>query len=215
MTALALLPGVYRPQADTRLLAEALEAEPIGPGSDVLEIGTGSGVLALLAARRGAVVTAVDASAQAVATARINARHHRLPVRVEHAEAATCAPGRRFDLVVSNPPYVPSPHRRGAGAALAWDAGPDGRAVIDGLCDRAGALLRPGGVLLMVHSALCGGATTVARLRVQGLDTRIVRRCDIPWGPVLRARGAWLHENGLADRSESLERLVVIRAERP
>ncbi|MEU8779107.1 HemK2/MTQ2 family protein methyltransferase [Streptomyces sp. NPDC048606] len=215
MTVLALPPGVYRPQADTRLLAEALEAEPLGPGSTVLEIGTGSGVLALLAARRGALVTAVDPSARAVATARLNARHHHLPLRVEHAEAATCAPGRRFDLVVSNPPYVPSPHRRGTGPALAWDAGPDGRAVIDGLCDRAPALLRPGGVLLLVHSALCGAATTVARLRARGLVTRIVRRGDVPWGPVLSARRAWLHEQGLAGRSETREKLVVIRAERP
>ncbi|MEU5219669.1 HemK2/MTQ2 family protein methyltransferase [Streptomyces sp. NPDC020807] len=212
MTTLTLLPGVYRPAADTRLLADALAAEVIAPGSAVLDVGTGSGVLALLAARRGAAVTAVDVSRQAVRTARMNARRNRLPVRVEHADATDCVPGGRFDLVLSNPPYVPAPRARGAGRALAWDAGPDGRAVIDELCGRAAGWLRPGGALLLVHSALCGAATTVELLRDQGLSARVVRRADIPWGPVLSARRAWLTRQGLADAHATRERLVVIRA---
>lgn len=161
MTSLTLLPGVYRPAADTGLLADALAEEEIEPGCAVLEVGTGSGFLALLAARRGAAVTAVDVSRQAVLTARLNARRSRLPLHVERADAATCAQGRRFDLVISNPPYVPAPCVRGAGDAVAWDAGPDGRAVIDQLCRRAAGWLESGGVLLVVHSALCGAATTV------------------------------------------------------
>ncbi|AXE25326.1 methyltransferase [Streptomyces globosus] len=215
MTALVLLPGVYRPQADTRLLAQALDAEPIAPGSRVLEVGTGSGVLALLAAARGAAVTAVDVSWPAVRTARLNAHRARLPVRVELADAATCAPSRRFDLVVSNPPYVPARSSRGSGPALAWDAGADGRAVVDRICARAARLLRPGGVLLLVHSALCGAATTVAKLRSEGLAARIVLRADVPWGPVLSSRRSWLHERGLAPATATREKLVVIRAERP
>ncbi|MFB7512301.1 HemK2/MTQ2 family protein methyltransferase [Streptomyces sp. NPDC056144] len=213
LASLTLLPGVYRPAADTRLLADALAAEAIAPGCAVLDIGTGSGVLALLAARRGAAVTAVDVSRQAVRTARMNARRNRLPLLVEHADAADCAPGRRFDLVLSNPPYVPAPRARGAGKAMAWDAGPDGRAVIDQLCRRAAAWLRPGGALLLVHSALCGPATTVALLKDHGLSARVVRRADIPWGPVLSARRTWLARQGLADAHATRERLVVIRAE--
>lgn len=53
---LIALPGVYRPQADTWLLAEALSHEPMGADSDVLDIGTGTGALALPAARTGARV---------------------------------------------------------------------------------------------------------------------------------------------------------------
>ncbi|MCM1949119.1 methyltransferase [Streptomyces sp. G2] len=209
------LPSVYRPQADTRLLAAALAQEEVGPLTDVLEIGTGTGALALHAARRGAAtVTAVDVSWPAVVTARMNALLHQLPLRVLHGDFAERTPGRRFDLVVTNPPYVPSPGTRlpPRGAERAWDAGPDGRLVIDRICRGAASLLRPGGVLLMVHSGMCGAETTVDRLTGEGLSAAIAARESVPWGPVLRSRRAWLERRGLASPDEKREELVVIRA---
>ncbi|MCB5180726.1 HemK2/MTQ2 family protein methyltransferase [Streptomyces antimicrobicus] len=211
---LVALPGVYRPQADTHLLAEALAQEDLGPARTVLEIGTGTGAVALHAARSGAAVTAVDVSWPAVASARVNALLRRLPLRVLHGDFAARTAGRRFDLVVANPPYVPAP-----GASLptrgpqrAWDAGPDGRAVIDRICATAPALLRPGGVLLMVHSGLCGAGTTVDRLLAAGLSARVTARASVPWGPVLRSRRAWLERQGLVAEAEEREELVVVRA---
>ncbi|MFF8835873.1 HemK2/MTQ2 family protein methyltransferase [Streptomyces sp. NPDC015130] len=215
---LVALPSVYRPQADTRLLAAALAQEEIGPLTDVLEIGTGTGALALYAARRGAAtVTAVDVSWPAVATARMNALLHRLPLRVLHGDFAERTCGRRFDLVVTNPPYVPAPGTRlpPRGAERAWDAGPDGRMVIDRICAAAAALLRPGGVLLMVHSGMCGAQTTVDRLTGEGMAAGVTARASVPWGPVLRSRRAWLERRGLADADEQREELVVIRARNP
>ncbi|MFF9345010.1 MULTISPECIES: HemK2/MTQ2 family protein methyltransferase [unclassified Streptomyces] len=211
---LVALPSVYRPQADTRLLAAALAREEVGPLTDVLEIGTGTGALALRAARRGAAVTAVDVSWPAVATARLNALVHRLPLRVLHGDFAARTEGRRFDLVVTNPPYVPAPGARQPprGAERAWDAGPDGRLVIDRVCAAAPALLRPGGVLLMVHSGMCGAETTVDRLTGGGLSAGVTARASVPWGPVLRSRRAWLERQGLAAEDEQREELVVIRA---
>ncbi|MEU9716164.1 HemK2/MTQ2 family protein methyltransferase [Streptomyces sp. NPDC047976] len=212
---LVALPSVYRPQADTRLLAEALAREEIGPRTDVLEIGTGTGALALHAARRGAAVTAVDVSWPAVATARINALLHRLHLRVLHGDFAARIAGRRFDVIVANPPYVPAPlpELPLRGPERAWDAGPDGRLMIDRICAKAPALLHSGGVLLMVHSGMCGPEKTLDRLTGEGLHPQVTARAAVPWGPVLRSRRSWLEGRGLASAAEEWEELVVIRAQ--
>ncbi|MFE5590055.1 HemK2/MTQ2 family protein methyltransferase [Streptomyces sp. NPDC056549] len=213
-TGLIALPGVYRPQADTRFLAAALGDEDVGPGTEMLEIGTGTGALALHAAGRGARVTAVDVSWSAVVTARLNARRRRLPLRVLHGDFAARAARRRFDLVIANPPYVPAPQARlpSHGPERAWDAGPDGRVVINRICTAAPALLRPGGVLLIVHSGMCGAEETVDRLAEARLAAEVTATTSVPWGPVLRSRRAWLESQGLAAEAEQREELVIIRA---
>ncbi|QFZ79101.1 methyltransferase [Streptomyces fagopyri] len=210
-----VLPGVYRPQADTQLLAHALAAEIVRPAAEILEIGTGTGALALSAAGRGARVTAVDVSWRAVTTARLNALRRRLPLRVLHGDFTACTHGRRYDIVLANPPYVPAPSRwlPSRGPARAWDAGPDGRLVIDRICASAPGLLRPGGILLMVHSAMCDPDSTLKRLAQAGLAGQTTVRARVPWGPVLRGRRAWLQNQGLADVGEDQEELVIIRAE--
>lgn len=214
---LVSLPGVYQPQADTRLLAAALAHEDLGSRTEVLEIGTGTGVLALHAATRGARVTAVDVSWPAVATARLNAWLHRLPLRVLHGDFEARTAGRHFDVVFSNPPYVPAPDDRlpSRGPERAWDAGLDGRAVIDRICVEAPSLLRPGGVLLMVHSGMCGAEKTLDRLAGAGLAAEVTATASVPWGPVLRSRRSWLEQQGLAAEAEEREELVVVRAQCP
>ncbi|WP_443066772.1 methyltransferase [Streptomyces sp. NBC_01255] len=109
---LIVLPGVYRPQTHTWLLAEALSHEEMDAATDVLDIGTGTGALALSAARTGARVVAVDVSWGAVIAARLNAFRQQLSLRVMHGDFANRTQGRRFDIVVANPPYVPSARPR-------------------------------------------------------------------------------------------------------
>ncbi|QES52171.1 methyltransferase [Streptomyces venezuelae] len=215
MPRLIALPGVYRPQADTLLLAGALAREPLSPGTEVIEIGTGTGALALSAAARGAKVTAVDIAWPAVLAARLNGWRRRLRLRILHGDFAARSRGRRFDLVLANPPYVPSPDARlpTRGNRRAWDAGRDGRAVIDRICAAAPALLHPGGVLLLVHSGMCGAQKTLELLSRQGMSAEVTERVWVPWGPVLRSRRGWLQEQGLAEDGDNREELVIVRAQ--
>ncbi|MFJ4923526.1 HemK2/MTQ2 family protein methyltransferase [Streptomyces sp. NPDC088725] len=210
------LPGVYAPQADTRLLARALRAERIAAGSDVLDVGTGSGALAVLTARTGARVSATDISWRAVLTTRVNAARAGQRVRVRHGDLSMPWHGRTFDLVVSNPPYVPARRARPPlwGRTRAWDAGRDGRHVVDRICSRAPSLLRPHGVLLLVHSGLCGVDSTLRQLAEAGLMCAVTERAYVPFGPVLSQRLPWLRARGLIGAHEDREELVVIRAER-
>ena len=208
-------PGVYRPREDTWLLAEILRIATVPAGVRVLDVGTGTGVLAMIAARSGAgQVIAVDVCERAVFAARVNARLRRLPVRVVRSDLFEAVDGEAFDVIVANPPYVHSTEPPRTQAARAWNGGPGGRLVLDGLCSAAPALLTPGGMLLIVQSALCGIQNTVERLRLQGLKVAVVTRRQAMFGRVMRARAAELEEFGVIGPAQRYEDLVVIRAVR-
>ncbi|MFI6848939.1 methyltransferase [Kitasatospora sp. NBC_00085] len=210
-------PGVYPAQGDTALLAESLAREGPLRGVRCLDLGTGSGAIALAAASRGARVTAVDVSWLALATAGANAWLHRCRIRLRHGDLTGPVRGRRFDLVLSNPPYVPAerPGSRRRGVARAWDAGPDGRLLLDRICREAPGLLARGGVLLVVQSSLADVRATVRALERAGLRAEVVARRRQRFGPVMTARAVWFESRGLIDPGVREEELAVIRGARP
>ena len=214
---LLTLPGVFRPRSDSLLLAEIIAREPGLPGARVLDLCCGSGVIALSAAAGGGgEVVAVDLSRRAVVTTRLNAWRRGVRVRARRSDLFAAVPAGPFDLIASNPPYVPAPgDGRPRGAARAWDAGRDGRALLDPICRQAPARLAPGGVLLLVHSSVCGTDATCRTLAAAGLEVEVIARRRGALGPLLSERAGMLERRGLLEPGAREEEIVVVRGRRP
>lgn len=153
---LEVAPGVLIPRPETELLVDlALERLPAGRELRVLDVGTGSGAIALALKRtRGELrVFASEVDARALELARRNAR--RLGLAVSFLHAPLCAGLSGLDMIVSNPPYLPAAYRREAPPELAWEsegalyAGADGLAVARPLLAAARSALAPEGRLLL------------------------------------------------------------------
>jgi release factor glutamine methyltransferase len=214
---------VYPPQWDSRLLVDTMERTMLVPRRRVLDLCTGSGFVAIAAARLGAAsVMAFDVCPRAVQYTRGNLVGVGVEVDVRQGSWTAALGCEPFEVVVCNPPYVPTPPSgeaeaipAGAGPPWAWNAGPDGRLVLDPLCDSACNLLCDGGSLLLVQSAFADVQRSLDSLRSTGLDARIVASQWIPFGPVLSSRAGWLEGAGRLRRGCREERLVVIRADKP
>src|SRR5574337_299061 len=158
---LKVTPAALIPRSETEVLVEqALRHVPVGARWYLLDLGTGSGAIALALAkeRPHCRVTAVDVSSSALEVARENAKSLGLQ-NVEFLQGDWFAPvaGRRYSLIASNPPYVPDadPHLNAGDLRFeprrALTGGPDGLAAIRKIALRAPAHLEPGGVLALEH----------------------------------------------------------------
>src|SRR4051794_13806209 len=211
MVRILRVPGVFAPRSDTWLLAAHLRRHPAVTGA-VADVCTGSGALAIAAARAAATsVTAIDVSRRAVISARLNARLNGVRVRTRRGSLLAAVPGERFDLIVSNPPYLPAgdelPER---GSARHIDAGRDGRVLLDELIVQAPAHLRPGGTLMVTHSSLNGEGETLERMRAAGLEPEVLERRRGPLGPLLSARAPMLEARGLLAPGEREEDVLIV-----
>jgi len=188
-------PAVLIPRPETEMLVLTLLDLVKAAGMTqpaIIDVGTGSGAIALCAAKYlpQARVVAIDASAEALAVARANAADHGLAERIEFLEGdllAPLAPGEAFDLIVSNPPYVSAsewetlePDVRNYEPRGALVAGPLGTEVIARLIPQAAERLRPGGHLLleispMIHEAVTGLLAAEPRLEPQSTVKDLAR----------------------------------------
>ena len=151
-------PRVLIPRPETELLCEwALEVLNGSPAPQVLDLCCGSGCigLTLKSKRPDAAVTVSDLSADALCVAAENARRLSLDVEILQSDLLDKFEGASFDLIVSNPPYIPSdvcltlqPEVKKE-PLLALDGGSDGCDLYRRIAGSAGSVLKPGGKLLM------------------------------------------------------------------
>jgi len=153
-------PAVLIPRPESELIVEAALASFSRPGGalDIADVGTGSGCLAVALARErpASRIVATDISNDALEVARLNARRLGVASRVELVETDLLnGVERQFDLIVSNPPYVPErdrsqlqPEVRDYEPARALFAGDDGLSIIRRLVDGASDRLKPEGLLI-------------------------------------------------------------------
>ena len=144
-----VLPDVYEPCDDTYLLVDAALNE-VRPTDSVLEIGTGCGIIAKMVAERARYVIATDKNPRAVANAKLNG--------VEAIVGDLFADlDSRFDLIIFNPPYLPSRSDLSRDwQTQAWDGGPSGREVIVQFLSQVGNYLTQKGRVLLVISSITG-----------------------------------------------------------
>ncbi len=194
----AVTPAVLVPRPETELLVEAAIATCAGrrEPTRILDVGTGSGCLAVALARAfaGAKVIATDRSGEALAVARRNAARLGVADRVRFVLANLLAGVRgEFDLIVCNPPYIATedwptlpPDVRDYEPRRALDGGPGGLAVLRALLAQAPARLAPGGALIVEIGA--GQESPVRRLfETTGWRLRDVRRDLQGWPRALVA----------------------------
>ena len=176
---LAVSPAVLVPRPETELLVERVLALRVESAGKVVDLGTGSGAIALAIAseKPGWQVTATDVSAEALTVARANALSHGL-ARVEFLQGSWFEPlaGRRFDIIVSNPPYIGADEPEMNSPALRFEprgaltpAEPlytsDALACLHAIIQSAPPHLEPGGWLLLEHGST--QASQVARALVE------------------------------------------------
>ncbi|MFL6588039.1 MAG: peptide chain release factor N(5)-glutamine methyltransferase [Luteimonas sp.] len=181
---LAVTPATLIPRPETELLVELALARLPDTAARVVDLGTGSGAIALAIARErpDAAVLATDASPDALAVARANAQALGLTrVRFAHGDWYAPLDHARFDVIASNPPYIEDadPHLAQGDLrfepASALSSGADGLDAIRILAAGAPAHLAPGGWLLIEHG-LAQGAAVRALFEQAGLVEVITER---------------------------------------
>jgi release factor glutamine methyltransferase len=168
---------VYKPSEDTFLLARNLS---VTSGERVLDMGTGSGILAILAAQKARRVVAVDINPHALACTRRNAELNGVTSKVEVRLGdlfTPLKPSDKFELILFNPPYLPVGEGEGKSwIEQSWAGGKTGRAVINRFTADASNWLMEKGRVLMVQSTLSNVEETLKQFQERKLNTNIIDR---------------------------------------
>jgi methylase of polypeptide subunit release factors len=176
------------------LLAENI---PDLTGKTVVDLGTGSGILAIVASLQGAKrAYLLDTYEKAISLALENGERNGVGDRLVHLPIGlTMLPlpaGENVDFILSNPAQLPLPQQERENSP--FYAGPDGRAMIDAIVREAHMKLNPSGHVLMTHNSLANLPKTLEMLKSNGLRARILAERAIAFRPFIDR--AWLDKLG-------------------
>jgi release factor glutamine methyltransferase len=173
---------VYEPAEDTYLIAENMT---ITQDDTVLEIGTGCGILAVLAAQKAKKVVAVDINPHAIEYARKNAKTNGVKEQIDFRLGDLFQPIKKnehFSLILFNSPYLPSePDEEKSWIGKAWAGGPNGRQVIDRFITESPRFLTEGGRILLVQSSLSNVNRTLEMFKDQNLQANVIAQVKVPF----------------------------------
>ena len=165
--------NVYVPAEDSYLLADNLD---IKEGQSVLEIGTGSGIVAMYASRLTDSITVTDINFDACLLAEKNFNDNGIEnIEILFGNMFEPVKDRKFDVILFNTPYLPTEDDEVLDDTInyAFDGGLNGRKVIDVFLDEVGNHLNDGGIVQMIQSSLSGNEETLDRFDEMGFIAEI------------------------------------------
>jgi release factor glutamine methyltransferase len=174
--------NVYEPAEDSFLFAERLQ---VGAGTRVLDMGTGTGILGILASKQASEVLSVDLNPHAVRCSRTNAQLNNTCGNMSFLQGDLFTPlakTAKFDLILFNAPYLPSePGEEASWLGRAWAGGTSGRQVIDRFISQVSAHLEQTGEILLMQSNLANIEETMAEFEAVGMTVKVVTQLALPF----------------------------------
>ncbi|SEK79152.1 release factor glutamine methyltransferase [Methanobrevibacter gottschalkii] len=168
--------NVYIPAEDSYLLADNLQ---IKKGQSVLEIGTGSGIVAMYASRLTDNITVTDINFDACELACKNFEANNIEnIEILFGNLFDPVQNRKFDVILFNTPYLPTEKGEVLDDTInyAFDGGLDGRKVIDAFLNEVGNHLNNGGIVQMIQSSLSDNEETLKKLDKLGFISEIAKK---------------------------------------
>jgi release factor glutamine methyltransferase len=186
--------NVYEPAEDSFLFAENLD---VADGAEVLDMGVGCGLLAVVAAQKARAVLAVDINPYAIRCAKANSALNDVRGKMAFLQAdlfSALSNNARFNLILFNAPYLPSEESEEASwLGRSWAGGASGRKVIDSFISQTPAHLRAGGRVLLMQSTLAGVKETLLKFEEYNLKAAVKVERSLPFFETLTLIEAMLY----------------------
>jgi release factor glutamine methyltransferase len=194
--------NVYEPAEDSFLFAENLPVEKLCRTADV---GTGCGILGIVAAKEAKEVLAIDINPHAVCCALENAKLNGVNEKITFLQGDllnSVSSTVKFDAILFNAPYLPVERKTASWLEYSWAGGRTGRGVIDRFIDEAADHLAPEGQILLMQSSLSDVDKTLQRCSAKGLNSKVIASRGLPFfETILLIKAVWGKNKGTEKNS--------------